>query len=156
MEIIIQQIAIKLVTTWPETISATNSFNLDEIRPELLKINNDSALELLSSLAQEIDVSFFESKDSRKELCLVSHKRNRKREQLTDLGWFVYERSYYPDSGKRLYPVDVVLGIESYERIGPNVCAALLNNAASVSMRASALIVTNGDLSAQSVCNKVH
>lgn len=158
METIIQQSALKLVTAWIKLIQKNGLANVDNTCSEVLKINNESALELLSSLISNVDVSFFENKKFRKELGLLSQERNQNRSFLTELGWLDYRRSYYRDkvSGEYLYPIDNILGIESSERIGKNVCAALVEESASISMRASSKNVTGGKISAQSVCNKVH
>ena len=158
METIIQQYAIKLVTALMKLIEGNGLANIDNTCSEVLKLNNESALELIKDLISSVDASFFANKQLRKELNLVVQERNRERDYLTELGWLHYSRSYYKDEVKGIYsyPLDNLMCIDGYERIGKNVCASLVEKSASISMRASSEEVTDGELSAQSVCNKVH
>lgn len=157
MESIIQQLALDLVEDWMCVIAQCGLSEIDVTSAELLKVSKSNALKLLSSLVSKMDESLFEAKSERKQVGLKVKERSRTRSYLTDLGWLNYSRSYYYDelSGQYFYPVDAMIGVSSYERISPSVSAALLQNAAYVSMRASCENVTGGDISAQSVCNKL-
>lgn len=158
MDTIIHQFAVELANGWIDLINEQGLSDLDALSSELLKVNNSVAVELLSALIEKLDSYLYSARDMRSKLGLKVKQRNRSREYLTELGWLKYRRSYYYDclSNKHLYPIDKMLGISSYERLSPGVSAVLVNSAVDVSMRASSRNVTGGDISAQSVCNKVH
>ncbi len=158
MDAIIQQTALKLVSTWQSLISKHGLSDIDDICSELAKASKMAANELMSELINKLDESLFESKSDRKQQGLKVKQRARKREYLTNLGWLRYNRSYYKDevNDRYCYPVDTIIGVSSGQRISPGVCAGLVQHAAYVPMRSSSDIVTDGDLSTQSVCNKVH
>lgn len=157
MESIIQQIAFELVEGWTSVINANGLSDIDVTSSKLLEVSKSKALELLSSLIDGLDRSIFSKKSERKRSGLKVKQRDRSRAYLTDLGWLNYSRSYYKDeiNDSYCYPVDMMIGVSSRERISPTVSAALVQNAAFVPMRLSSNIVTGGDLSPQSVCNKV-
>ena len=157
MEAIIHQTVLELVSEWQSIIGEQGLSDIDVTCCELSKASNSAAKQLVSVLISKLDASLFEAKSKRKELGLKVKQRDRKREYLTELGWLKYNRSYYSDeiNDCYCYPVDTIIGVSSGQRISPGVCAALVGKAAKVSMRSSSDEVTGGDLSAQSVCNKV-
>ena len=157
MKLIIHQIALDLVENWMSVIKTRGLSDIDATSSELLEVSKTKALELVSNLIGELDKSVFDEKSERKQLGLKVRQRDRNRSYLTDLGWLNYSRSYYKDevNDSYCYPVDAMIGVSTRERISPAVNAGLVRNAAFVSMRFSSDIVTGGDLSAQSACNKV-
>lgn len=157
METIIQQFALKLCKNWMKTLNERGLHDIDAVSSALMEVNNSVTLELLTSLMSELDRSLLDARDMRKELGLKVKERERPREYMTVLGWLKFDRSYYFDeiNNKYTYPIDTIAGIAGYERIGPGVGAALVNSAVQMSMRNSSMNVTGGDISAQSVCNKV-
>ena len=157
MEPIIQHMAIELISQWQSVIAQYGLSEIDVTCSELLKVSKLVANKLLSSLISTLDASLLESKSERKQLGLKVKERDRKRDYLTDLGWLRYNRSYYKDeiNDCYCYLVDAIIGVSSGQRISPGVCAGLVQNAAFVSMRSSSNIVTDGDLRAQSVSNKI-
>ena len=157
MESIIQQIVLELANKWINIISNEGISDIDLTSIKLLEVSKSEALRLIEALALELDKSFFDAKSMRKELSLKSKERGRSREYLTELGLLRYKRSYYQNenSGECAYPIDEMIGIPAYGRISNSVSASLVQNAAFMSMRASAENVTAGELSGQSVCNKL-
>lgn len=157
MEAIIQQTVLNLVGEWQSLLCKHGLSDIDATCSALAEASKLAASELMSVLITKLDESLFEAKSERKELGLKVKQRDRKREYLTGLGWLRYSRSYYSDeiNDCYCYPVDTIIGVSSGQRISPGVCAALVGNAAKVSMRSSSDEVTGGDISAQSVCNKV-
>lgn len=157
MKSIIHQIAFDLVENWMSVIKTNGLSDIDTTSSELLEVSKSKVLELLSCLIGELDKSLFDNKTERKQLGLKVKQQGRSRSYLTDLGWLNYNRSYYKDEINKsyCYPVDTMIGVSTRERVSPAVNAALVSNAAFVSMRLSSDIVTGGDLSAQSICNKV-
>lgn len=157
METIIQQFLIQLCGSWMKILNEHGLHDIDAVSSALMKVNNTTTLELLNSLISKLDGSLLDAREVRKELGLKVKERERPREYMTVLGWLKFNRSYYFDeiSNKYTYPIDMIAGISGYERIGPVVGAALVNSAIQMSMRSSSKNVTGGDISAQSVCNKV-
>jgi hypothetical protein len=151
MESIIHQIALDLANNWINIISDVGISDIDLISSKLLEVSKSNGLRLVEALALELDKSFFDAKSMRKELCLKSKERGRSREYLTELGLLRYNRSYYKNenSGECAYPIDEMIGIPSYGRVSNSVSASLVQNAAFISMRASAENVTDGELSGQ-------
>jgi hypothetical protein len=157
MESIIQQTAMDLIDDWISVIKRDGLSEIDATSSELLKVSKSRVLELVSRIVNELDESLLNEKSERKQLGLKVKQRGRSRSYLTDLGWLNYSRSYYKDeiNESYCYPVDTMIGVSTRERISPSVSAALVQNAAFVPMRLSSDIVTDGDLTAQSVCNKL-
>jgi hypothetical protein len=157
MKSIIHQIALDLTEEWMSIINAKGLSDIDVTSSELLRVSKSHGLKLLSSLINGLDESLFNDKSERNQSGLKVKQRGRSRAYLTDLGWLNYSRSYYKDeiNESYCYPVDTMIGVSTRERISPAVSAALVQNAAFVPMRLSSNIVTGGDLSPQSVCNKV-
>ncbi len=73
------------------------------------------------------------------------------------IGTLTYERDYCYDknSGRYFYPVDEILSVEKYERIGKSVNAELVNKATEYSYAKSANLVTDGKVSRQTVRNSI-
>lgn len=157
METIIQQFALKLCENWIKTLNEHGLQDIDAVSSALMEVNNSVTSELLTSLLSKLDRSLLDAREVRKELGLKVKERERPREYMTVLGWLKFGRSYYYDeiNNQHTYPIDTIVGISGYERISPGVGAALVNSAVQVSMRNSSKNVTGGDISAQSVCNKV-
>jgi hypothetical protein len=157
MESIIQQMALELTNNWINIIKKVGISDIDLISTKLLEVSKLEALKLIEALALRLDKSFFDAKSMRKELSLKRKERCRSRDYLTELGLLHYKRSYYKNenSGEYSYPIDEMIGIPTYERISNSVSASMVQSAAFMSMRASAENVTDGELSGQSVCNKL-
>lgn len=158
METIIQQKTEQLMQSWIRIISEKGLSEIESTCKSLLEENKRVVLDLLSALISELDDFVYADKTLRKELGLSVRERSRSRSYLTHLGYLTYKRTYYHDKSndKYIYPVDVMIGVSGYERISSEVCADLVQRSSDRSMRKSALDVVNGEVSGQSVCNKVH
>jgi hypothetical protein len=66
-----------------------------------------------------------------------------------------YKRTYFNTPDGRSYLLDNILGVESYDRIDAGVSAGLVNTAAKHSYGRSTDIITGGEISRQSVRNKL-
>lgn len=157
MEEVITQIANSYADEVVSTIKELGLGNIDELSLALLGLAVNFPTKLLPKLYEEFDRQLFEDKAFRKEHNLVVKERGRSRDYMTPLGLLSISRTYYQNkqSGEYLYPVDELAGISSYSRLSPSLCALLLNSTSEVSMQKSATIVTGGEVSAQSVCNKL-
>lgn len=153
METIIQQITIDLVRKIVMKASGEELSDLDALAAAIFEDCAGSARLILQEVIRLRNLEFRADKAFRKEKGLVLKEKDRPRQILTKLGMIEWERDYYYDkaSGQFLYPLDHMLGIRSYERIGDEVTAQLLNRAAEVSYARSADIVTGGQVSRQTV-----
>lgn len=153
METIIQQITIDLVKKITEKASGEKLCDLDALAADIFIDCTEAARLILQEVIRLRNLEFREDKGFRKEKGLTLKEKDRPRQIMTKLGVIEWKRDYYHDkgSGKFLYPLDHMLGVRSYERIGDEVAAQLLNRAAYVSYAKSADIVTGGRVSRQCV-----
>lgn len=157
MENIIQQIAFELVEKINKKAFSEELSDLDKLAAELFEDCAESARLMLQEIIRIRNCRFREDKQFRKHEGLVLKEKNRPRQLLTKLGTIQWERDYFYDKSENSYvfPLDHMLGIRSYERIGDEVTAQLLNRATEVSYAKSADIVTGGTVSRQSVHNHI-
>lgn len=155
---ILQEVCVELMENWADILAEHGLGDLDLLASLLFDANNAKARELLTRLLSAIDTALLNNRELRKEQGLMVKQLARERRFMTKLGWIDYKRAYYYDkkNSKHTYPVDIMVGVPKHERISAEVSAALVNSAAEVSMRKSSKNVTGGDISAQTVCNKVH
>jgi hypothetical protein len=155
MENSIQQITIKLVKEITEKAFSGQLSDLDSLAAQIFEDCTDAAKNILQEVIHIRNMELRNDKAFRKREGLVIKEKDRPREILTKLGVIKWERDYYYDRMDREYrfPLDHMLGIRKYERIGDEVGAELLNRAAEVSYAKSADIVTGGNVSRQSVRN---
>lgn len=157
MEYIIQQIALELVEKINKKIFSNELTDLDKLAASLFEDCTDYARLMVQEVIRIRNIQFREDKTLRKEKGLVLKEKERPRQLLTKLGIINWNRDYYYDKPNEeyIYPLDHMLGIRNYERIGDEVTAELLNRATEVSYAKSADIVTGGAVSRQSVHNHV-
>ena len=155
MEHIIQQIALNLVEEITKKAIGEKLIDLDALAAEIFEDCTDAARRILQETIRIRNLKIREDKEFRKKEGLVIKEKDRPREIHTKLGVIRWERDYYYDKkeGHYVYPLDHMLGIRNYERIGDEVCAELLSRATEVSYARSADIVTGGTISRQSVHN---
>jgi hypothetical protein len=111
--------------------------------------------EVLSAFLSAADEAIRGAKADRKADGIKVHERKVPRTLLTALGPLTYERTYFNVLGCRKYLLDNILGVEPYERIDAGVSAGLVNTAAAYSYGRSADIATGGQVSRQTVRNKI-
>ena len=157
MENIIQQIAIELVEKINKKAFSEKLTDLDKLAAEIFEDCTDYARLMMQEVIRIRNLQFREDKAFRKQEGLVLKEKDRPRQILTKLGLIEWDRDYYYDKVKERYvfPLDYMLGIRKYERIGDEVTAQLLNRATEVSFAKSAEIVTGGAVSRQSVHNHI-
>ena len=157
MENIIQQIAIELVEKINKQAFSEKLTDLDQLAAEIFEDCTESAKLIVQEVVRIRNLQFREDKAFRKQEGLVLKEKDRPRQILTKLGMIEWNRDYYYDKGDESYvfPLDHMLGIRKYERIGDEVTAQLLSRATEVSFAKSADIVTGGAVSRQSVHNHI-
>lgn len=157
MENIIQQITLELVAKINEKAFSKELTDLDRLAADLFEDCTEYAKLMVQEVIRIRNLQLREDKAFRKQEGLVLKEKERPRQILTRLGMIEWNRDYYYDKAEECYvfPLDHILGIRSYERIGDEVTAQLLNRATEVSYAKSADIVTGGAVSRQSVHNHI-
>ena len=155
MKDIIHYIADELVEKVLENFKNTN-MHLNDLCELLLADCKEAACKLTEAYAQACNLQLRQDKAGRRNRLSIREK-NRERIVLTEIGTLHIPRDYYYDKKTKqyLYPLDLMLGLEKYERVLASVKAKLVETAASVSYAKSAQLVTGGAVSRQTVRNQI-
>jgi len=155
---ILLQIAINFIKELLEFFGDSEVRTLAEIEDEISRIMKAFIRELIKAYFELADEAILKDKTSRKERGLVVERREDKRSVYTIFGDISFSRTYYFDKShkKYIYPLDKTLGLDKYERLTDAVAIKLVETAGQVSYAKSSINVTNGELSRQTVKNKIH
>ena len=153
MEHIILQIALKLVKKTAERAYAGEIRDIDAMTSDILEDCKVTAITIVEEICKEMNIQIRKDKSARKEQGLVLKEKDRPRELLTSLGWLELTRDYYRDKtqDRYIYPLDHILGIPAYERVGGTISARMVSMATEVSYAKSAEIASEGEVSRQTV-----
>jgi len=154
---IILRIIEELVTKILQKIEEGGLSDIDQFSSESLELCKASIRELISEIVNRLNEELRSNKKFRREIGLSLKEKDRERSIFNDVGYINIKRDYYYDKKSKgyIYPIDLMLGITPYERVGSNVSARLVMQAAEVSYEKSAAIVTGGEVSKQTVKNKI-
>ncbi|NLZ27344.1 MAG: ISLre2 family transposase [Firmicutes bacterium] len=157
METIVQQIIMELGKNICKRIEKEGLSDIDRFATDALDLCKGSVRDLISGIARQLNEELRADKSFRKEQGLVLKEKDRERSLLTEVGRIDIVRDYYHERAKDayVYPLDSILGIPAYERVSANVSAGLVSLAAEVSYEKSAKIATDGEVSRQTVKNKL-
>ena len=115
-----------------------------------------ATLELMQAYYEQQDQQLREDKAGRKQAGLTVERLGEKREILTLLGLLEYRRTYYKKaSGGYEYPVDQIAGVDAYERVSGSVGLSLVEASCEMSYAKASEYVTDGQVSRQTVMNKI-
>ena len=127
-----------------------------EIEAEVFRIMKAFVRELIKAYIQ-IGRSHIKGQSVSKERGLVVERRNDKVSVYTIFGDISFNRTYYYDKTKAyVYPLDEALRLDKRQRLAEAVAIKLVETAGQVSYTKSSSNVTNGELSRQTVKNKIH
>lgn len=111
---------------------------------------------LLTACYEQKDAELLADKAGRKEAGIVVERRGDVRQVVTQLGVVSYHRTYYANrDGGYCYPIDQVVGLESYQRVSSSVGLELVESARNMSYANASRIVTGGLVSKQTVMQKI-
>ena len=157
MEQSILQLALDLGRKFLEKATIENISDIDSLAATLKEDCIQTAAKALECIVAEVNRQIREDKAWRKEAGLVLHEKDRPRKLFTELGTVHIPRDNYYDKGKNkhIYPLDGLLGIAPYERVGDSIKARLVKEATGRSYAQSTTDVTGGKISRQSVANAI-
>ncbi|MBC7322220.1 MAG: ISLre2 family transposase [Acetomicrobium sp.] len=155
---ILLQEAINFIKELLEFFGDSEVRTLAEIEDEISRIMKAFIRELIKAYFELADEAILKDKTSRKERGLVVERREDKRSVYTIFGDISFSRTYYFDKSQNayIYPLDKTLGLDKYERLTEAVAIKLVETAGQVSYAKSSMNVTRGELSKQTVKNKIH
>lgn len=111
---------------------------------------------LLTACYEQKDAELLANKAHRKEVGLVVERRKEIRQVVTQLGVVSYRRTYYAcRDGGYCYPIDRVVGLESYQRVSSSVGLQLVETACEMSYAKASRVVTGGLVTKQTVMRKI-
>ena len=152
----ITTIAVKCVEEILQKIKETDFSSIGQATEELFDMLKSTTLALVQSVVEEMDDALVtEAKRQRKIDGITVKERNVKRTVLTSIGELTYERTYFSlRDGTKVYLIDHVIGVESYERITKELCADLLNKATDMSLQ-KAIDTRGTEISRQTLDNRL-
>ena len=155
MENIIAQQLVKMQEKILESIHENGLQDIGQTAEALLRVVKTGTCELLQAILEATDNEIANAKAERKTSGLKVKDRNVKRRLETSMGELEYRRTYYEtEDGERIYLLDHLIGVESYERVSKALCAKLVNLSAEMSYGKS-VKVGEAEISRQTVSNKV-
>ncbi|KRT34476.1 ISLre2-like element ISAmo1 family transposase [Acetomicrobium hydrogeniformans] len=157
-KVILLQIVSNFISEILKFFCSSHVRTLAEIEDELFRMTKAFIREIVKAYLELADEAILKDKTSRKQRGLVVERRDDKRSVYTIFGDISFDRTYYFDKShdKYVYPLDEALGLDKYERISKTVTVKLVETAGQVSYAKSSSNVTSGELSKQTVKNKIH
>lgn len=157
MRNIILQVCQQFITEVVGFFKDERIVTLAEMENGLKESSDKFIRDVIKTYLEETDRQIASDKIGRKQKGLVVERRNEERTVYTKFGALTYTRSYYYDRQKETYmhPVDLVAGLEAYERVSLTTAADLVGHAAEASYGESSRHVTGGEISRQTVMKKI-
>lgn len=129
---------------------------IEEAEKRLTEAVSKTVTEILGAYYEQMDQALLEKKRERKAEGLYVERRGEKRCIVTQLGELRYKRTYYRKAaGGYCCPTDEIAGVRRYERLSQGVSEALVEEARKCSYARSSMEVSGGQISRQTVMNKV-
>lgn len=155
METIIQHTEAFMTTIFEKiNVGITD---VDELASSVLEDCKELARNIVQEAIVQMNDSLRADKPMRRELGLVLKEKDRPRALLTELGELRFNRDYYYNKNTNCHetPLDKMLSVEQYTRVGDAISAKLVTLATEMSYAKSASIVTGGTVSRQTVRNQI-
>ena len=136
MDNIILQKLIEWAKEIEELTESAEITDIDAIGTKILDYSKNISLDILRSVISKINRHVWNDKIGRKDSGIVIKEKSIPRTVMLMIGELRYERDYcYDKNAKRyFYPVDEILSVEKYERIGKSISAELVNKGQSTHM----------------------
>ena len=134
----------------------TSGEKLAQVEQELLIESKKCAAKMLEAYAESIEAAILLAKHGRREAGYTVERRGDERTMQTLVGEIKYHRTYYTKAaGGYEYLTDVALGVEKRERVSTGISLALVKTARETSYNKASKYITGGDISRQTVMEKV-
>jgi hypothetical protein len=154
-----ENIILQIVTETTKKILEYHQENglsaLHRMAEDIKAISDRMAAEMLKAFTAEADKALKDAKEERMGDGIRIRQSNVPRTLYTALGPLTYSRTYFDVKDKREYILDRILEVDAYERVDAGVSARLVNGAARASYGQSAEVFACGNVSRQTVKNKV-
>lgn len=154
-----ENIILRIVTEATKKILEYHQKNglsaLHLMAEDLKKLSDGMAMEMLKAFIAEADKALVNARGERMSDGIRIRQSNVSRTLYTALGPLTYGRTYFDVKDGREYILDGILRVDPYERVDAGVSARLVNGAATVSYGRSAETFAGGQVSGQTVRNKV-
>ena len=155
MEVIIQQIAVRMVEQVLKMVEEKGIHDIGALVGGLLQIEKSSVLEMIKAILGEADAALVAARAERAKDGLRIKQRNVPRKLVTEIGELEYERTYFETKeGERYHLLDYVIGVEKGERVSKALSALLVQEATHHSMGKAAKNL-GAAVSRQTVNNRV-
>lgn len=156
METIIQQTGIKMAGEIVETALRCH-LNLEKAIPRIMESLYGHTVGILQQLIEATDKSMLADKAGRRKEGWVVERHGDRRAVMTKIGELQYERAYYENkrTGTYGYPIDQIIGVASYQRVGTGLSKELVSESRQQSYHRTAESCCSGRLSRQTVLNKI-
>jgi hypothetical protein len=157
MNNIILQLQVEFTQKISEASADITTVGLGQAADEMKDICEEYAVRLTEAVLQASSAALDADKKQRKSDGILIHEKNVKRSVLTAIGEINYSRTYYKnkENAEMIYLLDHLIGVEKYERIDAHVSSKLVSEASSMSYAKSSRVVTGGEVSRQTVKNKL-
>lgn len=131
--------------------------SINEIAENMKQKSEQFTKEMTRAYLINLDQAIKEDKAGRREKGIVVERNGDKRDVYIKIGQLNFERTYYWDKKREeyVYLLDQAVGLEERERISSAVGAELVEHAAEASYEESSRHVCNGEVSRQTVMNKL-
>lgn len=131
--------------------------DVDELASSILEDCKELSRNIVQEIIIQINEGLRKDKQTRKELGLTLKEKDRPRVLLTKLGELKYSRDCYYNKKTKHHetPLDKMISVEQYTRVGDAVSAELVALATEMSYAKSSKIVTGGQVSRQTVKNQI-
>lgn len=157
MEDIIAGICVNFITEVINFFSESKARSMVEMETSLKQKADQFIVEMIKVYFKGIDKAIEEDKAGRRKKGIVIERKEDDREVYTKFGYIEFNRTYYYDKRREeyVYLLDKAVGLEAYERVSRTVSAELIGHAAESSYGESSRHVCDGEISRQTVMNKI-
>jgi hypothetical protein len=155
----LENIILQIVTETAKKILEYHNENgisaLHRMAEDIKEISDGMAKDMLKAFIAGADNALKDAREERMGDGIRIRQSDVPRTLYTALGPLTYKRTYFDVKGGREYILDGMLDVDSYERVDAGVSARLVNGAAAASYGRSAEAFAGGNVSRQTVRNKV-
>lgn len=154
---ILQQIVEKFISEVTGFFGQDKVLTLEEIQTTLTPISQNFVLDMTKAYLELLDQAIVEDKKGRTKKGFVIERRDDKRDVYLQFGHLSFKRTYFFNKRDEdyAYLLDQAVGLEGYNRVSNTVAVQLVEHASESSYGESSRHITGGEISRQTVMNKL-